>query len=409
LTGRYYEGAESAGALERRGYPMHSLMFFELARRNVRLHWLRSLLAILGIIIGVVTIVSMGILGNSLVLAISDSLSSVGDSIIVTPHTGGMGFGGGQSSNLLSDRDVEQIRRAAVPYVTIPVYSGSSRMKIGSEDTVGTVYGLKSDDIPILLDVEEGSFLRGSSGAMVGATFAKENDVKVGSRISLGDKGSVRVVGILKERGMGFDINPDYGIVVEDQWFRQAFGQEEYNQVIVKVKDLNDIAGVKDSIDRTMNRRETVVDVIDTRAILETILTTFGQISTFTTVIGGISLIVAGVSILNIMLMSVTERIREIGVIRSIGTQRREVRRMFLYEALILGLIGSSIGGALSLIGGFAVSMVMLQTTEYLFVPSSLVYIVYGIGFGLGTSLVAGYYPAWKASNLNPIEALRHE
>ena len=158
-----------------------------------------------------------------------------------------------------------------------------------------------------------------------------------------------------------------------------------------------------------MNRKETVVDVIDTRAILETILTTFGQISTFTTAIGGISLIVAGVSILNIMLMSVTERIKEIGVIRSIGTQRREVRRMFLYEALILGLIGSGIGGVLSIIGGYAVSMVMLQTTEYLFVPSSLVHVLYGIVFGLGISLVSGSYPAWKASNLNPIEALRHE
>ena len=407
--GRYHDCASTRGTRERGGSTVHSLMFFELARRNVRLHWLRSLLAILGIIIGVVTIVSMGILGNSLVLAISDSLSSVGDSIIVTPHTGGMGFGGGQSSNLLSDRDVEQIRRAAAPYVTIPVYSGSSRMKIGAEDTVGTVYGLKPDDIPILLEVEEGSYLRGASGAMVGATFAKENEIKVGSRISLGERGSVRVVGILKERGMGFDINPDFGIVVEDQWFSQAFGQDEYNQVIVKVNDLNEIEEVKDSIDRTMNRKETVVDVIDTRAILETILTTFGQISTFTTVIGGISLIVAGVSILNIMLMSVTERIKEIGVIRSIGTQRKEVRRMFLYEALILGLIGSSIGGALSIIGGYAVSMVMLQTTEYLFVPSSLVYIVYGVGFGLGTSLISGFYPAWKASNLNPIEALRHE
>jgi len=384
-------------------------MFFDLARRNVRLHWLRSLLAILGIIIGVVTIVSMGILGNSLVLAISDSLSSVGDSIIVSPHTGGPGFGGASGSNLLSDRDVEQIRRAAAPHVTIPVSSGSSRMKIGSEDTVGVVYGLKSDDIPILLELEEGSYLRGSSGAMAGARFAEENNIKVGSRINLGDRGSVRVVGILKERGMGFDINPDYGIVVEQQWFRQAFDQQDYNLVIVKVKDLTQIEDVKDAIDRQMNRKETVVDVIDTRAILETILTTFGQISTFTTAIGGISLIVAGVSILNIMLMSVTERIKEIGVIRSIGTQRREVRRMFLYEALILGLIGSGIGGVLSIIGGYAVSMVMLQTTEYLFVPSSLVHVLYGIGFGLGISLVSGSYPAWKASNLNPIEALRHE
>ena len=389
---------------------MHSGMFFDFARRNVRLHWLRSLLAVLGIIIGVVTIVSIGILGNSLVLAISDSLSTVGDSIIVSPHVGGVGFGGGGSApELISDRDVEQIRRAVAPQLTIPVYSGSSRMKIGTEDTVGVVYGLNSDDISRLLEIEEGTYLRGSSSAMVGARFAEQNDIKVGSRITVGDKGSLRVVGILKERGMGFDINPDYGIVVESRWFEDAYSPNGYNLVIVKVDDLNEIDEVKEEIERQLNRRETVVDVIDTRAILDTILTAFGQISTFVTAIGGISLIVAGVSILNIMLMSVTERIKEIGVLRSIGTKRQEIRRMFLYEALILGLVGSGIGGVLSILGGYAVSLVMLQTTKYLFVPSSLIYIVYGIAFGIGISLLSGLYPAWKASDLNPIEALRHE
>jgi putative ABC transport system permease protein len=391
---------------------MKSMVFLELSSRNVRLHWLRSLLAVLGIIIGVVTIVSMGILGNSLVLAISDSLSAVGDSIIVTPHTGGGAFTGGGGSTapeMISDRQIEEIKRAVAPDITIPIYSGSSRMRIGGEDTVGVIYGLAPDDIPVLLELQEGSYLRGSSSVMVGARFAEQNDIKVGSRITVGEKGSLRVVGILKERGVGFDINPDYGIVVDNRWFEQSYEPNGYNLVIVKVKDLAQIDEVKAAIERQLNRRDTIVDVIDTRAILETILTTFGQISTFTTAIGGISLIVAGVSILNIMLMSVTERIKEIGVLRSIGTQRREVRRMFLYEALILGLIGSGIGGVLSIIGGYAVSIVMLQTSKYLFVPSSLIFILYGIAFGLGTSLVSGFYPAWKASNLNPIEALRHE
>jgi len=388
---------------------MQTTLFFEFAKRNVRLHWLRSLLAIIGIIIGVTAIVSMGILGNSLVLAISDSLSTVGDSVIVTPHVGGGTFSMGSASERITERQLEQIKRAVAPDITIPVYSGSARMKVGTKDTAGVVYGLRPDDIPVLLEVEQGSYLRGSSGAMAGARFAKENDLRVGSRITIKDKGTLRVVGILKERGMGFDINPDYGIVVEDKWYQQAYGQKDYDMVIVKVRDISRIEETKKVIEKQLNRRETVVDVIDTKAILETILDTFGRISTFTTAIGGISLIVAGVSILNIMMMSVTERIREIGVLRSIGTLRKEVMSMFLFEALILGIIGSLIGGVLSIIGGYAVSLLMLRTSEYLFVPSSMVYVLYGVAFGIGTSLLSGLYPAWKASNLNPIEALRHE
>ncbi len=388
---------------------MQVSLFFEFAKRNVRLHWLRSLLAIIGIIIGVTAIVSMGILGNSLVLAISDSLSTVGDSVIVTPHVGGGPMSVASGSERITDRQLEQIRRAVAPDIAIPVYSGSARMKVGSKDTVGVVYGLRPDDISHLIEVEEGAYLRGSSGAMAGAKFAKEHDLRVGSRITVRDRGSLRVVGIIKERGMGFDINPDYGIIVDAGWYQQAFDQKDYDMVIVKVRDLSRIAATKEAIEKQLNRREDVVNVIDTKAILETILDTFGRISTFTTAIGGISLIVAGVSILNIMMMSVTERIKEIGVLRSIGTLRREVLVMFLFEALILGIIGSLVGGVASILGGYAVSLLMLQTAEYLFVPSSMVYVLYGVAFGIGTSLLSGLYPAWKAANQNPIEALRHE
>ena len=349
------------------------MIFFEFAKRNVRLHWLRSFLAVLGILIGVVTIATIGIIGNSLVLSVSDSLSSVGDTIVVSPSTGAnMGMGGGVTNEKITDRQVEQIRRAVTPNIAIPVYYGGDRMTIGSETTAGVVYGIPPDDIPDLLEVDEGTFLRGSSGCMVGRRFADEHHLKVGSRIEVGDKGSLRVAGILKERGMGFDINPDYGIVVSDSWYSQAYDRSDFDQVIVKVRDLNTIEEVSQSIDKSLNRREDVVNVLETKKVLETILTAFSSISMFVTAIGGISLIVAGVSIFNIMMMSVTERIREIGIMRSIGTQKRDVLKMFLYEALILGLVGSIVGGILAFAAGYAVSSLLLNSTKYIFLPSSL-------------------------------------
>jgi putative ABC transport system permease protein len=197
--------------------------------------------------------------------------------------------------------------------------------------------------------------------------------------------------------------------VATQDWFSNAYSRSDYDKVVVKVKNLDDIEAVKTAIEKQMNRREDTVDVMDTRKVMESIFQAFGQITTFVSAIGGISMLVAGVSILNIMMMSVTERIKEIGIMRSIGAQRREVMSMFLYEAVILGVVGSIIGGALSLLGGYAISSLMLQTTKYLFVPSSLIHIVYGMVFGIAICLICGIYPAWRAANLNPIEALRHE
>jgi putative ABC transport system permease protein len=196
---------------------------------------------------------------------------------------------------------------------------------------------------------------------------------------------------------------------VTKDWFDQSYNRNDYDKVVVKVKNLDDLPAVKSAIENQMNKRDKVVDVVDTRKTMETIFSAFGQITTFVSAIGGISMLVAGVSILNIMMMSVTERIKEIGIMRSIGAQRKEVMSMFLYEALILGVVGSLIGGFMSLLGGYVISSVMLQSTKYLFVPSSMIHIIYGMSFGIVISLICGIYPAWRAANLNPIDALRHE
>lgn len=392
-------------------------IFWEIAKRNIRIHLLRSSLAMLGIVIGVVAIASMGILGNSMVLSVSDSLRTVGDSVIVTPHAGGgahFGGGGGSTTLVITEQDYQQIKRVSAPNVAIPVLQTTDRMKlgVGSDDIYAMVYGLDPDDVPDLLNLEAGDYSRGDSGCLVGSTFAKDNNVKVGSRIAIGtdgNKGTLRVTGIIEERGMAFDVSTDSAIVVTKNWFDAAYDRDDYDKVVVKVKNLNEIASVKTAIEKQMNRRDDTVDVMDTRKVMESIFEAFGQITTFVSAIGGISMLVAGVSILNIMMMSVTERVKEIGIMRSIGAQRKEVMSMFLYEALILGVVGSIIGGLLSLVGGYAISTLMLQTTKYLFVPSSLIHIVYGMTFGIVICLICGIYPAWRAANLNPIDALRHE
>jgi putative ABC transport system permease protein len=397
------------------------MIFWEIAKRNIRIHMLRSTLAMLGIVIGVVAISTMGILGNSMVLAVTDSLRTVGDSVIVTPHVGGGsaggfggGMGGGSTSLTITEQNFLQIKRVSAPNVAIPVLQTSDRMKlgVGNDDIVAVIYGLNPDDVPDFLKLKEGGYSRGNSGCLVGSKFADDHNVNVGSRIAIGtdgEKGTLRVTGIIEERGMAFDVSTDSAIIVTKDWFDNAYNRDDYDKVVIKVKNLDDLPAVKTAIEKQLNKRDKIVDVMDTRKTMETIFTAFGQITTFVSAIGGISLIVAGVSILNIMMMSVTERIKEIGIMRSIGAQRKEVMAMFLYEALILGVVGSLSGGVLSLLGGYAISSVMLQTTKYLFVLSSLISIVYGVTFGIVISLIVGIYPAWRAANLNPIDALRHE
>jgi putative ABC transport system permease protein len=346
----------------------------------------------------------------------------VGDSVIVTPYSGGgggmMGGSGGSSSASLkiTDQNFLQIKRVSAPNVAIPVYSTSDHMKIGvgSDDIVATIYALPSDDVPDMMKLQAGDYNNGNSGCLVGSTFAKDHNLKVGSRISIGtdgSKGTLRVTGIIEERGMSFDISTDNAIVVTQEWFENTYNRKgDYDEVVVKVKD-GDTATVKTNIEKQLNKHKDnkIVSVTDSKATLSSIYATFSTVTTFVSAIGGISMVVAGVSIFNIMMMSVNERIKEIGIMRSIGTQKKEVMSMFIYEAAIIGVIGSIIGGILSVLAGYAISALMLGTTKYLFTIANALSVAEGVGFGIVICLACGIYPAWQAANLNPIDALRHE
>ncbi len=393
-------------------------IFFDLSVRSVRLNFLRSILASIGIVIGVVAISSMGMLGANLSLSVKDQLSAGVNTIILTSDVVkvGTGLGAAPPSSTTDLSTLNDIRSSVGQNTVIPIHHTSIQFSVGDQNGRGTIYGLDPTDVPKFLTIAQGSNIRGSD-VLAGATLATSFNLVPGDTIQIGEKCAtvtrpvVRVAGILAARGIATDgVNADNGMVVDDSWYTDEFGGlDQYDQVNVILGDVSTINTTEAAINAKVNRNSDVVRVTDASSRLSSITSTLGTITTFITAIGGISLVVAAVSIFNVMMMSVKERVQEIGILLSIGTEKGEVRRMFLYEALILGLIGAGVGGIMSFIIGYAVVGAMTGSTTYFFQPASLIYIPYGIIIGVVVCVVSGMYPAWAASNMDPIDALRAE
>jgi len=399
-------------------------IIFQLSVRSIRLNFLRSVLAAIGIVIGVVAISSMGMMGANMTMSVTEELSAMANVLVVKPGSGSSGGGmmgphstGGSSDedDYISKEQYEDIDRAAGKYgLVYPLYSDSKTIKVGDEEGRSTIYGMRDEDLDTVLTVEEGALPKTSSSVVIGPSLAERYGLTIGSRITIGDEDKnesvqkVRVVGILEEKGMSMDLNSDNAIIMPEKAYIGIFGGEgEYDQVNVILNDIDDADTATEAIEDQLNRKEDEVQVQDSSRMMESITSTVGTLTTFVMAIAGISLLVAATSIFNVMMMSVTERIREIGILRSIGTQKSEIQRMFLYEAIILGLVGAGIGAIVSLILGWLVVLVMVGTTKYFFTFQSLVYVPMAMFIGIAICVFSGVYPAWKAANLDPIEALR--
>ncbi len=408
-------------------------LIFQLAARSIRLNFLRSVLAALGIVIGVVSIAAMGMMGANMTLMVKDQMSEMGNVLTVTPDAGisssfgggGMGGappggGGGDSSssdddNYISASMFKEITNAVGKNGTVyALYSTSDSFMSGSKEGRSTIYGLDPDVIPDLMNLTDGAYPKGDSGALVGASLAERFNLTLGSKLRIGDDDegylTTRVTGIIEERGMSSDLSTDMAVILPDGEYSAFYGDEgHYDQVNVVLEDIDDADATSTAITDKLNAKKTQVRVSDASRMLESITSTVSTMTTFVMAIAGISLLVAAVSIFNVMMMSVTERIREIGIMRSLGTQKGEILKMFVYEATVLGIVGSAVGAIFSFAIGYLVVVSLLGSADHFFEMGSLVYLPAAMLVGTVVCIISGLYPAWRASNLDPIEALRAE
>ncbi|MGA7796995.1 MAG: ABC transporter permease [Methanoregula sp.] len=404
-------------------------IFFNLSVRSVRLNFLRSMLAAIGIVIGVVAISSMGMLGTNMQLEVKEQLSATANTIVISSDTVRMGPPGftptssSSSSSGVTKTELTKITSAVGSNGTvIPIYSTNGEFTINSVAGRGMIYGINPGDIGKFLTLNQtygnGTTEIGTGEVLVGSELAQEFNLKVGTRIRIGSFSSssrpeLRIAGVLNARGTVADgVSTDNAVVVNSNWYTDQYGgKNEWTQVNVIVKDVDSISDIESAIDDKVNTNAKTpsVRITDASSQLATETSTLSTVTTFIMAIGGISLLVAAVSIFNVMMMSVSERVQEIGILLSIGTEKGEVRRMFMYEAFILGLLGAGIGGASSLIIGYSVVDAMIGTTAYFFQPASILYVPAAMLIGVVVCVISGVYPAWRASNMDPIDALRSE
>ncbi|MCS7119129.1 MAG: ABC transporter permease [Archaeoglobaceae archaeon] len=374
-------------------------MYLELAKRNIHRTKIRSILAIVGILIGVMAISAIGIFGESLKSAVLENFKDVANEIIVTPNYQ-------KGYRYLEEREIESIKKISGIERAIAVKNEYLLIESRDLKTYATVYGLKEDDVKAMFKVERGSIdLDGN--CVVGNSFARLLEVKTGSKIIINDR-EFKIAGILEDAGIRYDINPNLAVIISEKDF-STISTSGYSSIVVKTKEIEDVSRVKREIERRLNAKEEKVHVFEMKAILEMITEAFNQINLFLMAIASVSLLVAGVSILNIMLMSTIERTKEIGIMRAIGARKTTVLKLFLLEALILGLIGSLGGSVLSIVAGYGINYLILNETKFIFQFATIGYVFLGFIVGIGTSVISGLYPAWKASRLEPIEALRFE
>lgn len=391
-----------------------------LALREIRRHILRSILTTLGIIIGVAAVVTMVTLGNGVTASVQEEISSLGASnFIVFPVRTDRG-----TIRPFDEADVRAVeQQIAGVRIAAGNAAASATAFYNGQDWDTRVQGVSNAFLEAQsIAVEEGrSFnadeeFAGKNVCLLGQKVREAIFVPgtspLGARMRLGDV-SCLVIGVIEERGQGGGgSDDDDAVYMPIKTVQRRFkGSDKLDYFVLKYDAGYAPSAIQDSLVALLRERRLLqaaepndFNVIDTAQVNQALGAATGALTAMVAVIASISLLVGGIGIMNIMLVSVTERTREIGIRLAIGALAREVRLQFLTEAVVLCALGGLVGIAL----GFGASIGLAAVIDVPFAFDPMINIVSFL-FAAGMGIVFGYYPASRASRLDPIDALRHE
>ena len=395
------------------------------ALREIRRNLMRSLLTAMGIVIGIASVIAMVNIGKGASQSITGSISKLGsNTLFITP---GQQHGPGNQSNVaiaFKTQDVDVIKQSVITLEAISAVEGSTMTALyGDQNYQTSVKGVEND----YFDVQELTFASGreftqseaKSGlatcilgkTVVDKLFLKGED-PIGQKIRV-QNFSCEVAGVLNPKGANtFGMDQDDVILVPLKMFlRRISGNENIHLIMAKVKSNIPLEEATMQIQQILRERRHLKPENDDNFSIRSmsaLLDTIGQITGMLTIMLGavaaISLVVGGIGIMNIMLVSVTERTREIGIRMAIGAMPQDILIQFLIEAVVL----SGLGGIVGVIFGISITMIVSHFMQFTLIIDPTITIV-SLLFSMLIGIVFGIIPARKASNMNPIDALRYE
>lgn len=385
---------------------------------------MRSLLTVLGVVIGVAAVITMVTVGNGASQAVRTQIESFGNNqIMLRP---GMRLGPGQKvgAPAFKNEDVDAIETQIAGIEAAAGQASKSMTVIAqgrnwSTTVIGTqnsYFEIDNRELASGRYFEESELMAGSAVCVIGATIQRElfgvNSEVIGRNVRTGGF-SCRIVGLLKEKGtaaMGGD-QDDLVVMPMKTVQRRILGNTKVSAILLRMNAESERERIKTAVKDLMRERRSLskdedddFTVMDTAEIAEKVASTTQIMTSLLGAVAGVSLIVGGIGIMNIMLVSVTERTREIGIRLAIGALGREVQMQFLIEALVLGCLGGLIG--LVFAYGLSIGITTLMKVPFIFNPA-----INATAFAVSaaTGVVFGYFPARRAARLDPIEAVRHE